>query len=100
MPVRRLLVLTLVGVRFLQAGSTVVFTVKRNGETKTFTAHKGSRTAGAQSGESQPGDFSVTDSSYSFSSKASSRAQRSSSYRSGTTTGRATHDGKAHVHFD
>ena len=78
-----------------------MFTVKRNGETKTFTAHKGSRTAGAQQpGESRPGDFSVTDSSYSFSSKTSARAQRSTSYRSGTTTARATHDGKAHVHFD
>ena len=70
------------------AGSTVVLTVKRNGETKTFTAHKGSGAAGSQSAQAQPRDFAVADGSYSFSSRRSA------------TTARSTHDGKAHVHFD
>ena len=68
------------------AGSTVVFTVKRGSETKTFTAYKGAGDSsatgageGAGAGEAAA-DFTVADGSYSFSAAPAKRAASSERY--------------------
>ena len=73
-----------------------MFTVKRNGETKTFTAHKGSRDSGAATGAGEgagagQADFTVADGSYSFSSApVKHAASERHSYGSTTTTATAS----------